>query len=289
MMIDDKVDGTVPTCSQLIYDYVKETREGYDTNIYRASSASQCSRRLWYQKRGTQGARDIAPRTALNFLQGDIGELTIKSFIKAALVGKFYSEVDFGILKQNLMVNKREIEIYEQQTVETQGDGFDILGHVDGWGKRLSDGAWELIEVKTASNWGYKEFVEGSPGEYLYQANVLLYSNKGKELNATGVRFYYLRKETGHIYDKFYPKDESKKNEALQKFLQAGRDAPPPRSYLLEEETVRRNPTGRFTCCSYPCGYCPYLQHCHGEFEVEMKANQFGQYTPKYIFKKGSL
>ncbi len=283
-VLDERNDPTTPTATLQIYSFIDAYlgRKEQDTHVNRASAASMCHLRRWFQGHGYPGEA-LTPRVIVNFTLGDLTEHTVKYFIAQGCVGpgKLYSHVDFGkVIGQFTIQNGKEITLYDQEDLTAQIGELTVTAHVDGWGKRNSDGLWELIEVKSAADYGYDRFKEEGPGEYLKQAVVNLQTGRAKELGAVGVRFFYLKKNTGHMWDRYFPYDAELALEVAEEYRLAAGDERPRAPYHLTEETFRTKPTGRIVA-KYPCSYCPYLAECKGPHEIEFKGN-----TPVYVFKK---
>src|SRR5438874_2705653 len=87
-----------PSATLQIYNFIAEYLNRVENNhINRASSASLCYKRRWFQKNNYEST-PLTPRKRVNFLLGDLSEKTIQFFIKEGCTGpgKLYSEVDFG-------------------------------------------------------------------------------------------------------------------------------------------------------------------------------------------------
>lgn len=285
--IDDQIDGAVPTATLQIYQGIDEKlgRKEVDTHVNRASSATLCHKRRWYQRRGLPGEK-LTPRKLINFLLGDLSEIAHRHYVHEFLVGpgKMYSEVDFGTPTGTFEANGKTITIYKQADLVANIGGIQVTAHVDGWGKRNSDGQWELIEFKSSSNFGFDEFRKIGTSDYLKQAMVNLQTNRALELGAREVRFYYLRKETGHLWDRLYSFDQDLANDVAEEFRLANAEAEPPAPYFPKLETERKKPTGR-KVLDFPCTYCPYKHHCHAGITVEFK-EAFGKSYPVYVVGK---
>lgn len=292
--IEDQVEPNIPTATLQLYNHISSLEKAKESNVLRASSANNCVKRRWYQHHGAE-ATPLAPRKILNFMLGDIAEITIKYFISQALVGegKLYSEVRFGEKVAKIDLNGKEIVIYSQPPMSFTYKGSRIAGHPDGLGRRSSDGRWELIEIKSAANYGYLGFTRNEPNDYLKQAHAMLEMDEIKALDCCEVRFFFMRKETGAIWDRLYLADPEMTELVLKEFEESIADEEPKAPYELVDETktVQKNyqkykvPTGR-KVAKFPCSYCPYLKQCKGEFKKEFKQDQFGPYKPTYIFEE---
>lgn len=278
-------DPTTPTATNQIYDFIAEyLGRSESKSVNRASSAPRCYKARWYQRKGFQGEA-ITPRTIVNFTLGDLSEHTVKFFILKACVGpgKLYSEVDFGKPVGAFTIqNGKEIVMYDQETIHADIGGITVTAHVDGWGKRNADGKWELIEVKSAADYGFEEFKESGPGDYLKQAAVCLATGKAKELGASEVRYFYLKKNTGHLWDRLEVPTEALFRDVVEEYKLANGDEEPRAPYYGMPEMYRNKPTGRLVL-PWNCNYCAFASICHPEAEVEFKNGK-----PKLVVKNGA-
>lgn len=288
---EDKADPTVPTATLQIYQFIDDyLKRESDTYVTRASAATQCPKRRQLQRQGAP-AEKLTPRKVVNFLLGDLAEKSMLYFLLQGCVGpgKLYSEVDFGEEFGSFNFNEKVIRLYKQkEMILNVPDGPRVTCHPDGLGKRNSDGKWELIEVKSAANWGFNSFKgEEGAGDYLRQAHATMQSEEAKALGIDSVRFFYVRKETGHIWDRLHQFDIRIAQQVLQEYRQVESDEEIPAPHGLIDETFRKKPTGR-KVAGFPCTYCPYLEKCQGKHTVEWKNDQFGHGKPVYVFDGGS-
>ena len=288
--IDGAGELEIPTATLQVYDFVSEyLGRAKDTNVNRASSAPGCPKKRWYQHHGYEGA-PMAPRSNIVFLFGDLAEKTMNYFVKAGCVGpgKLYSEVDFGAVTGSFQFSGKTIELYKQEDTIADIGGIQVTAHADGWGKRNLDGKWELIEFKSASNFGFAQFKKGK-NDYLKQAVVNLQTDKAKRLNATDVRFFFIRKETSHLWDVFYPNlcEPGIVAEVVQDYKTALQDEEPKAPYSPVVEmggrAPNKKPTGR-TVINYPCSYCPYVSRCQPKHHIEFETDyQSGNQKPTLV------
>ena len=274
---EEKPDPRVPTATLAIYKFIDEyLGRKQDTHVNRASSASMCVKRRWFQ-RLNYPATPLTPRKLVNFLLGDLSEKTLQFFIKEACVGpnKLYSHVDFGVEIGSFTIQGKKIAVYEQEDLTAQLGDIKVTAHVDGWGKRNSDAQWELIECKSAADYGFDSFISQGPGDYLKQAMVNLNTNKAIELKAKQVRFFYLKKNTGHLWDRIFNYDDQLFKEIIVEYQLANSDTEPKRPHVAKMEFNRKVPTGR-RVLGFPCnGYCPYTEICwKDETILEFKAGK---------------
>lgn len=271
-----------PVASQQIHDWVKaelRKREGGTAN--RASSAYQCVRRRWFQNQGLPG-EPLNPRSILVFATGDVIEHVLKYMIEKGCVGpnKLYSEVDFGKKTgETFTIQDREFETYAQEQVVTKIGDLDIPGHPDGWGKRNSDGRWELIEIKSSAVRGYDAFVKGKC-DYLEQTTTLMMSDRALSLGVTDSRFFYMNKNTQALYDRLYQFDETMAKRVEREYwIAAGRFMP---AIPVDADVGPRidRATGKQKL-GWKCGYCPYTSKCWPAAKLAFQAGK-----PVYYLKK---
>lgn len=284
---EDKADPTVPSATLQIYKHIDEyLKRVSDVSINRASAATMCVKRRQYKRQGAPET-PLTPRKLVNFLLGDLSERTLLYFIKQACVGpgKLYSEVDFGDIIGSIQFQGKPIDIYVQKTMSFKLDDMTITGHADGFGRRNSDGKWELIEIKSAANWGFKDFQESGAGDYLKQSHALMLMDECRALDIKNVRFFYLKKETGHIWDRSHGYEEEIAKQVVRGYRVSNRDDEIVPPFTLKDETYRKKATGR-RIADFPCTYCPYLAQCHGQYELQWKSDQWGNNKPVYVFEQ---
>lgn len=291
---EDKADPLVPTATLQIYQHINDTY-GRKDDVYvnRASAATMCPKRRQYQRKGEEGT-PLTPRKIVNFLLGDLVEMATLFFVVEACVGpgKLYSEVDLGEVKGEVQIGDKLVRTYKQKTLTTKvplSDGTELIVtcHADGFGKRNSDGQWELIECKSAANWGFQSFQSDGPDDYLRQAHTVMSSEECKERGIRQTRYFYMRKETGHLWDRleFFNDGIWERTQAEFIAVQSDKEIPTP-FQLIPELTGRspnRKPTGRYVA-QFPCTYCPYLAKCQGDYKLEWKEDQWGNQKPSYVF-----
>lgn len=284
-ILDERYDPSVPTATREIYSFIDEyLGRSESTNVNRASAAPMCYKRRWYQKNGYSGEA-LTPRKIVNFTLGDLTEHTVKFFILKGCTGpgKLYSEVNFGREIGSFTIqNGKEIALYAQETLSAAIGDITVTAHTDGWGKRSSDGKWELIEVKSAADYGYEEFKENGPGDYIKQATVCLLTDKAKELGATEVRYFYLKKNTGHLWDRLHKFDEQVAKDVVEEYKLANQEVEPLAPYRPVAELFRGKPTGK-RVLPWQCAYCPYTTTCHKNAVLEINNGK-----PKYYINEGA-
>lgn len=283
----DLTDHAVPTATLQIYQFIQEyLARSPDTHINRASSAPTCYKKRWYQRNGYVGTQ-MGARARVNFLLGDLTEYSLKYFVLKGCVGpgRLYSEIKYGNKIGSFTVQGgKEIEMHEQEDLTAQIGPYTFTAHVDGWGKRNLDGKWELIEFKSSSNSGFRNFVgQKGAGDYLKQSTVNLLTTKAKELGADGVRYFYIRKETGHTWDKYYPFDPALAKVVEQEANLANQEVEPEAPYSPIIEIKYKKATGR-AVLPWQCSYCPYTTRCHPSANLEFKSGK-----PVYVVKQKEI
>ena len=274
--IDEQGDSEVPTATLAIYSGIAEQLARKEsTSIDRASSATMCPRRRWYQGQGTPGT-PLTPRKIVNFALGDLSEKVIIHFIKEFLVGpgKLYSEVDFGKEVGEFPMQGTIIKVYEQKTLSWKiNDEITVTAHLDGLGKRNLDGQWEVIEAKSAADYGFEEFKESGPGDYLNQAHACMMTEEMQALNVKDIRYFYLKKNMGSLWDRLHHFDQATADKVREGFIAARGTEAPERPQGFEPETFRGKPTGREKL-NWKCCYCIYTTICHPNAVKEFKSGK---------------
>jgi len=293
-LFEDRADPFVPTATLQIYQWIADNLgRAESVEVNRASSATMCPKRRWYQRRGEKGI-PLTPRKRVNFLLGDLSELTLQYFIKAGCVGpgKLYSEVIFGDLVGKVEINGKQIELFKQKELITKINDLEIVCHADGFGRKNSNGDWEVIECKSSANYGFKSFRVSGPEDYLKQAHTVMASGDCVAMGIKATRYFYLRKETGHLWDRVEPWNQEIWEKTRQEFLDVMDDKEMDPPFKLVEEMGGRKPnrkaTGRLIA-KFPCSYCPYLKSCHGGYQTEWAEDQDGNQRPTFIFQQGAL
>lgn len=238
----------------------------------RCSAAPQCVRKRWLQNRGTEG-EPLQPRAMLVFAMGDIVEHVLKYFIKEACVGvgRLYSEVDFGDKTGTFTIQHREFDIYKQDELRFKIGGVEVTGHPDGWGKRNEDGKWELIECKSAADYGFTEFTKGECN-YLEQVHAMMMSPKAIERDVRSVRFFYMNKNNSAIFDRRYDEDAMISTRVIDEYYFSNHEKDPgiPKKENVgwQDETIRNKSTGR-SKLGWVCSYCNYTTKCYPNAKME--------------------
>lgn len=287
---DDGSEPEIPTATLQIYDFIADylrRDKGDDVNVNRASAATMCVRRRWYQRNGHPGD-PLGPRKIVNFLMGDLAEKALVYFIREGLVGpgKLYSEVRFGEEVGRFSFSGKEIRVYDQNTFHWKiNDLITVTAHVDGLGKRNLDGKWELIEIKSSSDYGYDEFKSEGPGAYINQAHACMMTEELRALDVKSVRYFYLKKSTGHVWDKLIEFNEEIARFVARDYEMVTRSTPPNQPHTFSNELFRGKPTGR-RVLPWQCAYCPFTAICQTTARLDFKKGAFGVSKPVWIETK---
>ena len=197
------------------------------TKGLRMSNIGRPARQLWYESKKDSEPTPLKAPTHIKFLYGHLLEELLILFVKIA--GHSVSD--------------------EQKEVTVDG----IKGHID----CKIDG--QVVDIKTASNFGFKKFKEGTlyqddPFGYMYQLSGY---ETSEGTNEGG--FLAINKETGELA-LYCPGDLTKPNvngriDSLKNKLKS--DTPPEKCYQPIPEGKKGNmrlPTG--------CAYCGFKNEC---------------------------
>jgi len=197
------------------------------TKGLRMSNIGRPARQLWYESKKDSEPTPLKAPTHIKFLYGHLLEELLILFVKIA--GHSVSD--------------------EQKEVTVDG----IKGHID----CKIDG--QVVDIKTASNFGFKKFKEGTlyqddPFGYMYQLSGY---ETSEGTNEGG--FLAINKETGELA-LYCPGDLTKPNvngriDSLKNKLKS--DTPPEKCYQPVPEGKKGNmrlPTG--------CAYCGFKNVC---------------------------
>lgn len=189
-----------------------------------ASSWSDCDRALWFTYRNASNS-DFKAETLRTFKMGHLLEDAIVEWLTMA---------GYKIILQ-------------QAEIKNQWDR--PLGHIDG--VIFYDNEWMLLEIKTANDKRFKEWLKnGAPDSYKAQTQLYMHhshqiSKKGNKLNK--VLFVVLNKNTSEIhmevnlYDKQYAQLQTDRIE-----------------HVIENESVP-SPSP-----SFKCNFCNHKDVCEG-------------------------
>lgn len=211
-----------------------EPRTGAGT--LRMSNIGQpCGRKLWYHCQPSYTAEGLQSSTRLKFMYGDIIEEVVLSLAEAA---------------GHRVEGRQDVMMV---------DG--IKGHRDG----VVDGM--LVDVKSASTYGFKKFKENKlkeddPFGYISQLAAYLLASQDDPLvtNKTHAAFLVMDKQHGHlVLDVYDLTDEMEKMKGLiQERKEMVRElTPPPRPYKDKPHNKSGNRK-----LDVACSYCEYRYQC---------------------------
>lgn len=240
-------DDYIEEFGENIKQLLRERLKGQETRgeALRFSALGRPDRQIWYASRGTD-PEELQPKTRFKFLYGDVIEQLVLFLIKEA--------------GHDVHSEQMEIEV----------DG--VKGHIDA----IVDGV--LVDVKSASPFGYKKFENGTVHEddtFGYIAQISGYSNvltPGK-----GPAFIAFDKVSGDLC--VSPVSVSIANdhppapriEHLKRVIAS--DTPPPRCY----EPVPDGKSGNMKL-DVGCSYCAYKKDCWPGLRTFLYSN-----GPRYL------
>ena len=199
------------------------------TEHLRMSNIGKQDRQLWFDINSTSKTQDkLSPHTHVKFLYGHLLEVLVLFFVKIA--GHTVTS--------------------QQKEVSVKG----IKGHMD----CVIDG--EVVDVKTASGYGFKKFKDGTLAEddtFGYLAQLAGYEHSNKT-NAGG--FLVMNKETGEL-TLFRPEDLDKPNipARIKKIKNViNLKSPPDLCY----EPIPEGKGGNMKL-PRPCVFCKHKVECH--------------------------
>lgn len=201
----------------------------------RMSNVGQpCARKLWYHVNNEPGEK-LRSNTRLKFLYGDIIEEVVLSLAEAA-----------GHDVQG-----------RQDRMELEG----IVGHRDG----VIDGM--LIDVKSASTFGFKKFKENGlrkedPFGYLTQLAAYLLASQDDPLvtNKTEAAFLVMDKQHGHlVLDRYDLTAEMKELRSLIARRKVAVAEPVPPARAFSDKPYQKSGNKQL---GIECSYCEYKHSC---------------------------
>jgi hypothetical protein len=170
-----------------IVETYREQVEEFSQNIFRASLAGKCPRRLGFQRLGVPGHPQI--RAYLTFELGDAIHRILRDRIRLAFRNGLLTEIEKIEFEDEVDPNQWEIIL--------RFNGFNITGHPDGryWKK---DGVKGLIEFKSMSNYAFKRALKGEIDyDYLVQAGIYILGSD----DIGEFTWILYRKETSHLLE----------------------------------------------------------------------------------------
>ena len=220
-------------------------------NPLRFSSLGRPDRQIWYMAKGYP-QEDISAKTYFKFLYGDVIEQLL------------------------LFLAKESGHSVEQAQAELEVNG--VKGHIDA----VIDGV--LVDVKSASPYGYKKFVlqtvtEDDPFGYTQQlsgyAQVVTPGQAPAWLAMDKVSGAICLSPLSQSIVKDYPVDE--RIDHLKEVIE--QDEPPARCYEDEEDGKSGNRK-----LGTACGYCAFKFSCHPDLRVFSYSN-----GPRFLTRVAKL
>tara|TARA_R110002020_G_scaffold256173_5_gene469818 strand:+ start:77 stop:946 length:870 start_codon:yes stop_codon:yes gene_type:complete len=208
---------------------VPHKRDSSLTSGLRMSNIGRPDRQLWYDLNSkNKKDKEYDPSTYIKFLYGHLLEVLMLFFVRLA------GHTVTG----------------EQKEVKVSG----ITGHMD----CVIDG--EVVDIKTASGFSFKKFVDGSlvdNDSFGYVAQLAGYEEAEQTSNGG---FLVLNKETGQI-TLFRPEELDKPNikTRIKTIKKIVKDKKPPKFCF---DTVPEGKSGNLKLARQ-CFYCPHKYECH--------------------------
>ncbi len=195
-------------------------------NTLRLSAVGRCVRQQSYKLLGfEESGKSIDARARMVFFQGDLAEMAIVLLAKAA----------------GLQISRSG---KDQKTVEIEG----IEGHPDGIFHGESD---YLLEVKSMSSYGFKEFQRGILDDgYRFQINAYMHA-----MGLTQAIVVGLNKDAGVLHEALISKDKALVDEILTR-ISVLKDI---KVESLPERPYKPNEKGFYP---WNCLYCAYHNIC---------------------------
>ena len=209
------------------------------------SGAGKCARQLAYAYHGIEKkGKEMDSRSKIVFFQGDLTELMIVSIAKLAGCNIIATGLNQGVVK--FPVNGREVE-----------------GHPDGL--LLESGEILLVELKSMSSYGFKDFQGGVIDEnYLAQVNCYM-----EALDIRRCVFIGLNKDSGVLHEMVLTKDEAiVKNcrENLLSVLNSTKEKLPKPKFKANEKTG---------FLPWQCRYCSHFGICKPNAKLVLVGNAY--------------
>lgn len=206
------------------------------TEIRMSNIGSPCTRKVWYQIHSLSDSRmeSLSGGTYLKFLYGDIIEALLLFLVE-----------------------------YSGHSVEGTQDEQEVLG-IKGHRDAVIDGV--LVDIKSASPYGFKKFVEhrvqeDDPFGYYMQLQSYLHAAKDdpKVTEKDYAAFLVMEKVSGKLALDVYPRtDIDIEAEYADKKETLNGKIPPPRGFFPVKDGASGNEK-----LPVSCSYCPAKSICH--------------------------
>lgn len=200
----------------------------------RLSACGKCARQQAYSYHGfPKKGKEMDGRSRLTFFAGDLTELIIVALAKLA-----------GCTLTATGLNQIPVWFKVKDT--------HVEGHPDGL--ILANGKLSLLEVKSASSFGFSKFQRSGPDEsYLAQCNMYMAA-----MGLEGCWMVYLCKDNGVLDERYISLDPSLVTYCENKMAMVMESTPenlPPQEYVPDEKGF----------LPWQCRYCFAYGHCWPE------------------------
>lgn len=222
----DQIDAFAKLLAQKVASKFSEERT---PRLRLSNLGKKCTRQLWYDINWPEKAEEMEPEAHLKFLIGDVFEAILLFLARAA---------------------GHDVK-GEQDTVELHG----VVGHRDG----LIDG--HVVDVKSASPYGYDKFVDGltpAADDFGYLTQLDSYIHASKDRSSDTGAFLVGHKVLGKLalakFDKSTTDYEAVVKEKRELLAQS---KPPPRGY--SDEPFNKSGNRKL---GVACSYCAFKRTC---------------------------
>jgi len=194
--------------------------------------AATCQRKLWYKYNYPLVAATLPAHTVMKFTYGDVVESVVLTLAKAA---------------------GHEVTHEQAPVLYEPGNGWSVRGKLDA----IIDGT--LVDVKSTTQWGMKDFQAGKGGaKFGYLAQLSFYHKYGPDADGKG--WLVADKTLGHIA--YVPErntaDVSALVETAIEVVTADHV-----DGMHRLDTVPEGTAGNLALCT-ECSYCDYKKECWG-------------------------
>ncbi len=233
-----------------VIQHAFQKRVGAET-LRMSNLGTKCLRKLWYKVNAPNKGEDVPPEALIKFAYGHILEALLLFLAEEA-----GHTVEGG-----------------QGTLEING----VLGHRDA----IIDGT--LVDVKSASTYGFKKFAEhgleqDDPFGYLDQINAYLFASQDDPLllDKQKVAFLAIDKTLGKIVLDVYDGNDVDYHAKIEEIRETlNRPKPPPRGFSDEPEGKSGNRK-----LGVSCSYCEFKAECWPGLRMYMYSG-----GPKFLTK----
>lgn len=221
------------------FSFYRQFMKEKEERKLRLSLAGDCIRKLAYIYLGfEENGKKIDARGKLTFFLGDLTELAILKLARLSGCHIFATGL-------------------EQLEVSINIDGVEILGHPDGL--LLYEGVTYLIECKSMSDFGFKEFEKGNiPSSYVAQVNMYMHL-----LGIKNTIFLVLNKNNSILGERVVSYSSKAVNEVIKRFRKVIHST----KNNLPEREFKPDKNGKLP---WQCSYCPFWKICYEDAEKKL-------------------